>query len=126
MAERVSRRKLAEYVAAECAAGRAAQAIEKLAAHIVTEGRQRETDLIIRDIEDALANQGIVVADVTTAHGMTDELEAAVRRLIDAPEVVIREKTDPDVIGGALIMTPSKRYDGTVKHKINELRAQKM
>ena len=63
---RTSRRRLAEYVAERLLADDVS-VIAELAALIVTERREREIELIVRDIEDSLARRGVLVATVETA-----------------------------------------------------------
>ena len=55
---RTSRRRLAEYVAERLLADDVS-VIAELAALIVTERREREIELIVRDIEDSLARRGV-------------------------------------------------------------------
>lgn len=125
MSGRLSRRKLAEYAAEKLLAGDDS-VVAQLAAHIVTEKRQREVELLVRDIEAAMASRGTVVATVTTVQKLTDDIKRAVTEMIGAERVVLREHQDASVIGGIVIDTPNRRFDGTVRRKINELRAQKI
>lgn len=125
MAARLSRRKLATYVAGQLILGNNA-VIKELAALIVDERREREADLIVRDIQAALAENGVVLATVTSAHQLSENVKQAIRQLVGAESVVINEQIDKSVIGGIKIDIPGRRYDGTVKHKISELRAQKV
>ena len=125
MSGRLSRRKLAEYAAEKLLAGDDS-VVAQLAAHIVTEKRQREVELLVRDIEAAMAARGTVVAMVTTAQKLTDDIKRAVTEMIGGDKVVLRERQDVSVIGGIVIDTPDRRFDGTVRRKLNELRAQKI
>lgn len=125
MSGRLSRRKLAEYAAEKLLAGDDS-VVAQLAAHIVTEKRQREVELLVRDIEAAMASRGTVVATVTTVQKLTDDIKRAVTEMIGAERVVLREHQDASVIGGIVIDTPNRRFDGTVRRKLNELRAQKI
>ena len=125
MSGRLSRRKLAEYAAEKLLAGDDS-VVAQLAAHIVTEKRQREVELLVRDIEAAMASRGTVVATVTTVQKLTDDIKRAVTEMIGGDKVVLRERQDASVIGGIMIDTPDKRFDGTVRRKLNELKAQKI
>lgn len=75
---RVSRRTLARYAAERLLDGDA-KVMDELAALLVSEGRQRELDLLVRDIESAMAERGTVVATVESARA----LDAATRRAIE-------------------------------------------
>jgi F-type H+-transporting ATPase subunit delta len=125
MPGRLSRRKIAQYAAERLVDG-GADIVKQVAAMLVAEGRQRELDLIVRDIYDALESKGVVVATVSSAHGLSDQLKQAVQKMVGADRVIIREQINKDLIGGVKIETANKRYDGTVKYKLSELRAQKI
>lgn len=125
MSARLSRRKLAQYTADRLLAGDT-EVIQQVAALVVSEGRLRELDLIVHDIEEALAERGTVIATVTSAHSLSAPVRAAVESMIDAKKVVIKEQIDSNVLGGIKVDIPGKRYDGTVKYKLSELRAQKV
>lgn len=122
MATNISRRKLSQYIAGMILKGDTGLAIEQLAAYLVQSGRTREAGLIVRDIEAALAERGTVVATVTTAHELSDELRAAVYALIGAREPHVKEIVDPTVLGGVKLDMPGKQYDATVRRKLELLK----
>jgi len=125
MPDRLSRRKIANYVADRLLA-EDGQVIDQLAALLVHENRQREIDLIVRNIHDALESRGMVVTTVSSAHPLSDEIRSKVKDIIGGDKVLLREKIDETLIGGIKIDAAGKRYDGTVKYKLSELRAQKI
>lgn len=125
MLAKLSRRKLAQFTASQLLANDS-DIVNQLAALIIAEKRQREVGLIVRDIEEALAERGVVIATTTTAHRLSQQVRTAISDLVDAKTVIINEQIDSSVIGGVKINLPGKRYDGTVKYKISELRAQKV
>lgn len=129
MAVRVSRRKLAAYMAQQLEAG-SKTALVQLAAYLVDTRRTRELPLIVRDIESALAARGIIVADVTTAGSLSKAAETAVRDFIAAghkdASVQLRLHTDADLIAGAKIQLPGRELDTSVRHKLNALKASKV
>lgn len=124
MATKISRRKLADYAARELVAGNA-KVMNELAAYLVSERRTKEAELLVRDIETALATRGEMVADVTTARELTLEARDALKQFIastsGAKKVTLRESIDPLVIGGARIATPNMLFDGTVANKLEKL-----
>lgn len=126
MATKISRRKLADYAARELVAGHA-KVMNELAAYLVSERRTKEAELLVRDIEAALAARGEMVADVTTARELTLEARDALKQFIastsGAKKVTLRESIDPSVIGGARVATPSMLFDGTVASKLEKLGA---
>ena len=70
----LSRRKLALHIANRLERGDESNvAMKELAAYLIDSGRTREAELVIRDIEAALANAGSVYATVTAARSLSDE-----------------------------------------------------
>jgi F-type H+-transporting ATPase subunit delta len=127
MARRISRRKIAAFVADKLTAGKSVdEAIREAAAYLVEVKRTSEVDLLVRDIEDVLAENGIVVADVTSARPLTDSVRKEIRTLVHAKELHLRESVDPAVLGGVRVDIPGARFDGTAQRKINALRAQQL
>lgn len=122
MAASVSRRKLAEYCTGQIIAGDIATAIQQLAAYLIETGREREADLIVRDIEGILAERGVVLATVTTAHPLSAALRSALAELLQGKTVHMHEIVDESVLGGVRIELPGKLYDATVKRKLESLK----
>ena len=150
---RVSRRTLARYAAERLLDGDA-KVVDELAALLVSEGRQRELELLVRDIESAMAERGTVVATVESARA----LDAATRRTIEellgsavtrgrsaarvsdaetrsevraprasrAPRIHLREVVRPELIGGVKVTTPTQAMDATIAKKLHTLRAKKI
>lgn len=124
MASRISRRKLAAYAAEQLVSGKKAGAVVKeVAAFLIDTKRTREAELLVRDIEAALAERGVVIADITSAFPLSDAVRADVKKLIGNGELVLREIVDPSVLGGIRLATPGKRLDATLKRKIQALKA---
>lgn len=124
MAQRISRHQLAKATAASLKAGDQS-AIARLAAYLVDHGRQSEADLVIRDVEQALVEHGIVLADVTSARALSDKTRRHISDFIKdksgASQIVLREKIDPDVIGGIRLVFAGKLLDATVATKLERL-----
>jgi F-type H+-transporting ATPase subunit delta len=127
MTTKLSRRKIAQYVAARVRDGQVpASVVQEVAAYLMESRRLRELPLVVRSIEDALAERGVVVATVTSAHVLDETLQRAVKALVGGSTVYLREIVDPSVIGGVRVQTPDASYDGTVQHKLQALRAAKV
>lgn len=124
---KLSRRKLAEYVASQAKNGTVpSRVIEQVAAFLVETGRGREVELVARAIENELATCGVVVSDVTTAYALTDDERSEIQKLIGADTVYFRETVDPRVIGGVRIKTPGKTLDATIMNKLQALKRAKL
>lgn len=122
MSGRVSRRKLAGYVASELRAGNGKGVMQQAAAYLIETGQTHSVDSLVRDIEEILAENGTVVADLTSARPLNKEDKAAIAALLGAKELHARETVDPSVLGGVRVEMSGKRLDGTLKHKIDLLK----
>ena len=126
MAERLSRRKIANYVADNVSKGVATDnVIAEVAAYLVDSRRTRELQLVVRAIEDELAARGEVIANVTTARTLDDSLKQAVESVLGAKTIHLRESVDASVIGGVKIDLPGATLDATIKRKLLALRQAK-
>jgi F-type H+-transporting ATPase subunit delta len=127
MAMRLSRRKIAAYAANKLHAGVSTkEVIREVAAYLIYARRTRELDLLVRDIEDALASQGMVIADVSSAHPLSDALKTEIKQLVGGKTLQLRESVEPDLLGGIRINVPGKRFDGTIRRKLTALRAKQL
>lgn len=127
MALRLSRRRLARYVADAVVDSKQneARAIQSVAAYLYNTGRTGEVELLGRDIEAALADRGITIANVTSAHPLNESLKQSVSTLVGG-DVRIRETVDGTVLGGVKVDVPGKRFDGTIRHKLDTLKAKQL
>lgn len=127
MAGRLSRRKLATYVAEQLVKGTPAkEVLGELAAFLVDTRRTDELELVVRDIELELASRGVVVADITTAHPLSESLKKDIKALVGGKSLQIRENIDQTVLGGVRIDLPGKRFDGTIRRKLTALKAKQV
>jgi F0F1-type ATP synthase delta subunit len=129
MAIKLSRRKLAAHVTEQLLAGKAS-AVMQLAAYLVDTRRTRELPLVVRDIEAAMAERGVVVADVATASTLSENAAQAIRDYIagqyDGAQVQLRLSEDASLLGGAKIHLPGAELDTTIRRKLTTLRASKI
>lgn len=75
--------------------------------------------------EAMLAEQGIVVAEVTTAEPMDEAMQAAVRERLGqmlGKTVQLRLHTDPEIIGGLVARIGDQVIDGSVQTRLRRLR----
>lgn len=124
---KLSRRKISAYVADQVKDGVIPETVLKeVGAYLYEERRLRELGLIVRAIEDALYERGIVIATVTSAQPLDEQLRAIIIERINAGSVYLREEVDPSVIGGLRLQTPEASMDSTLVHKLKGLAAAKM
>ena len=102
------------------------QVLLEVATYLAANKRTREQHLLVRDIETALAARGVVVADITSAHPVTSDLTAAIKSLTGADSLQVRSMVDPTLLGGIRIDIPGKRFDGTIRRKLNALKAKQL
>ena len=121
MAGRLSRRALATFVAKKLLAGND-QVIDWLAALLIEERREREADLLVRDIESILADSGQMIVQVDTARPLDAATKQEIESMFDQHEVHIKETVRPELIGGVKITTPTQSLDRTIAKKLEILR----
>lgn len=126
MQYKLSRRKIAEHVAAVVAEGKPIDGVlQQVAAYLVETRRTREAQLVVRTIEDTLAAKGIVVATVTTARPLDAAMRESIEAMLGAPTIHMREVVDEAIIGGVLVEAPGKKFDASIQRKLLALRRAK-
>lgn len=129
MAQKISRRNLANHVAGRLRAGDGS-VVEELAAYLVDMRLVRELDLYVREIESALAQSGLVVADVHSARELSAKTKKSIEKHIKdsykAKSVEMREIVDAQLVGGVRVRTPDAEYDATVRRKLTKLQTMKV
>ncbi len=125
---RLSRRKVASYLANELIVGN--NVVDKLASYLLETKQVGELSLYVRDIESALSERGILIADVSSSYQLEKETEEKLtdylKKESKAKEVHLRQHLDSNVLGGIRIETPDERLDSTLRHRINQLTTSKI
>lgn len=129
MAQRLSRRVLANYAADQWVSGAdRKKLIEQLAAYLVESRRSGEVILLVRDIEQALADRGQVLARIASARPLNEDLESAIvdqlKKDASAEQVEIDSRVDPDLLGGVRVEIPGREYDNTLRRRLQTLKSQ--
>jgi F-type H+-transporting ATPase subunit delta len=123
----ISRRKLADRSAARIVKGDSKKnVLKELAAYLIDTGRVREAELIVKDIEAALAGNGLIVATVTSARALStsalSNIESFVKGQYEKTEqIVLHEQIDENLISGIKLELPGKALDMSVKAKLDKL-----
>ena len=129
MAQRISRRKLSEHVASRLLDGDSS-VITQLAAHLVETRRTKEADLYIYDIETALLDKGVVIADLVSARHLAQETKDAIAAFLQgsysADRVELRQSVDPLLIGGVRVGTADAEYDASLRRRLTKLQKMKV
>ena len=121
MTSRLSRRTLAKFAADELLAGNE-QVLDQLAALLIEQRREREADILVRDIEAQLAEAGHEVVRVETAHPLDVSTRRDIEALFDDKKVYMQEIVKPELIGGLRITTSTQALDQTIARKLEMLR----
>lgn len=123
----ISRRKLADQAARRIAGGEAkATVLRELAAYLMDSGRQREAELLVRDIETALLQHGVAVGTVVSARKLSADALITIEGFVkhhykNVTKVVLRERLDERVIGGVRLELADKQLDATIQTKLDKL-----
>ena len=129
MARKLSRRRLASYGAAEITKGiKLSDVANHLAAELILSGRSRELPLVVRDIEQLLAEQGYVAGQVTSARKLSAETLKAIQNFAQtqtgAKKVELTTKVDESLIGGFKLKTPGRELDASISRKLTTLKTR--
>jgi F-type H+-transporting ATPase subunit delta len=97
-----------------------------LASLVVAAGRGRELPAIVDALLELSAHQeGRQVAEVRSAIDLTEEQRdrlAAALKDATGTEVDVRVVVDPSVVGGLVVRVGDQVIDGTVRHRLAQLR----
>ena len=129
MARRLSRRALADFVVSAYQRGDDMKpVVMQLAAHLVETRRTKELSMIVRDVEYALADVGVVSGVVTSAFDLEAQAKQAISDYIasvtKAKTVSLAYQTNPDVIGGYSVALPGKELNHTVSYQLTQLKTR--
>ena len=108
--------------------GKALQTSAALASFIVAAGRAAELPAIIdRFVELAAAEQRRAVAEVRSAIELTPEQTERLREALNhatGKDVEVKIVIDPSVLGGIVARVGDLVIDGSVRHRLEQLREQ--
>jgi F-type H+-transporting ATPase subunit delta len=108
--------------------GKALQTSAALATFIVAAGRAGELPAIVdRFVELAAAEQRRAVAEVRSAIALTPEQTDRLREALNratGKDVEVKVVVDPSVLGGIVARVGDLVIDGSVRHRLEQLREQ--
>ena len=119
---KLTRTQLADYLV-EHPDKRAAQ---QVASYLISSGRSKEIDLVIRQVESRLSKGGRMVARVSSAHKLDADQQRSIIKLVkqlreDIESVEVINKVDPSLLGGVVIRTPEMEVDVSLRGRLNRL-----
>lgn len=128
MAQKLSRRNLATYVADHWTEQSHTKVVRQLAAYLVETRRTKELDLIVRDVDYLLSERGVVNARITSAFDLSAETNRAIKQLVKertgAKTVTTHSETNPSLLGGFKVQLPGRELDRTIAHQLTVLRTR--
>jgi F0F1-type ATP synthase delta subunit len=88
--------------------------------------RQREVGLFVQDVAKAWhVGKGEVFAQAVSAHRLTkqarEHLVGYMKEQTGSSTVHLREKIDPEVLGGAVVQTPTHTYDMSARRFLDAI-----
>lgn len=123
----ISRRQVARYTAKQIADGAKNRKVAQyLAAYLHESKANRTVDLLIADIEMFLQQEhGHSAVHISSVHELTAELKKQIVKNLGMTgnNLEISETTDSELLGGVIVSSAGKQYDGSVKTSIKQLKA---
>ena len=129
MARKLSRRSVAQYIAKQLAEGTAKKDLtQQLAAYLIETRRTREVNLIVRDVQFYLAEQGHVAGTLTSARDLgastIKAIEAFAKEKTGAKTVSLDKNVDEALIGGIKLALPGYELDTTIARQLTTLKTR--
>ncbi len=125
---KISRRNLARYGAAQLLTGTSAGRLAKQLVSVLNDDKRiAEVEQLLADIDYELESCGkLATAEVTTAHDLSTKLRSEINHLIKqstkVEAVELDETIDKKVIGGIRLQTATRVWDKTVARQLNQIR----
>jgi F0F1-type ATP synthase delta subunit len=100
---------------------------KEIAAYLLVENRTADLESLVRDIMQYRADQGVIEGVAVSAHELNHQVLEDVRQVLTqefpkAKQVIVRERRDPDVVGGVRIKLANEQLDMTVRSKLNNFK----
>lgn len=121
---KVSRRKLADYIASKIVDDSDVKlCLRQVAAYLVRYNRANEVDLVVRDVFTSLQNKGIVYAELVTKNEISSDLQSAIEKFVkdktNCSSVVLNNKLDSTILSGLIVNLPDAVLDTTSNRKLH-------
>lgn len=105
------------------------EVVKLLAQEIISQKWASEIDIIVKEIgKQMLVKKSILNAEIITARELSDsikkEITSLLKKITSAETVSLNSVIDPSIIGGFKAITPVIEINGSIKEKINKLKAK--
>ena len=120
---KLSRKQLAEYLLENPTK----VAMSQVAGYLVSEGRSKEVELVVREVESQLHGRGRTVARVSSARKLDAEEQKNVIKMLKAQNnsvesVEIINEIDPSLLGGVIVRTPETEVDVSIRGRLMRMK----
>lgn len=124
---KVTRLTLAQIITGKTKSMPPAKLAKQIAAYLLSEGRTKELEALLRDVMSIRAEEGIVEAKIDSASQLNNNLDNQFTGLIKklspgAKSVVINHNLDKDLIGGFKLSLPNQQLDTSLRGKLNKFK----
>lgn len=107
--------------------GNAKKLSRDIAAYLLDENRTGELDSLMRDLVSYRADKGIVEVNVVSARELSAANKRDIEKLVHAEfkhakQVIVNERVDASLIGGARLELVDRQLDLTVRSKLNKFK----
>lgn len=129
MATKLSRRRIAVYVAQQLLSGAArAPLFNQLAAYLIETKRLSEFQSIMRDIQFQLAEKGYVTGAITSTYPLPNpvktSIESYAKHQTRAAKIVLEYNTNAALLGGLRLNLPGQEFNATISRQLKTLKTQ--
>jgi F0F1-type ATP synthase delta subunit len=100
---------------------------KEIAAYLLIENRTADLQSLVRDIMQYRMDKGMVEAVALSAHELGEQVLDDVRVVLeqefpDSKTVIVRERRDPDLVGGVRVKMANDQLDMSVQAKISRFK----
>ncbi len=129
MARKLSRRVLATHYVNGVLAGDSQKKLSlQLAAYLIESRRTKELNLMIRDIQYYLAENGHIIGTLTTAHKVSESMQKAIeayaKQKTGAKHLKLDPFVDENVLGGLKLDLPGHELNTTIARQLTILKTK--
>lgn len=123
-----ARSELAEIIGKKLNSSSSSRTLAKeVAAYLMEENRVHDLESLMRDVMAYRQDQGVVEAEVASAHPIDDSIMREVKQLIaakypHAKKIIVHQHIDATIVGGLTISLANEKLDMSIKSKLDTFR----
>lgn len=123
-----ARTDLAEIIGKKLDSGSSSRTLAKeIAAYLMAENRVQDLESLMRDVMAYRQSQGVIEAEIASAHPIDESTMHEVKQLIaakypHAKKIIVHQHIDETIIGGLTISLANEKLDMSIKSKLDTFR----